>query len=311
MTLQPDRRSFLATAAAATVSLTAAEGKPMLSIIDTHVHLWNRSQFQLPWLKPDMPFFRDYGIDDYLKAAAGGELSKAVYMEVDVARNQKQAEANWIRGICEKGGTPFVAAIVGGDPAASGFADYARQFQNDPYIKGIRQVLHVPETPSGYAVKQPFVTGVSLLGDLGLTFDLCIRSSDLPVTAELVKQCPKTRFVLDHCGNPDLQAADLSPWKRDLAELAKQPNVIVKLSGILVTASDGWKPADLAPVVNHTLDSFGPDRVIFASDWPVCTKGGTWRQWLDAVATIVKDRPAAEQRKLFHDNAATFYGLKG
>jgi L-fuconolactonase len=307
----PDRREFL-TLAAGAAALAAAPASPrkpaMTPVIDTHVHLWDLKQFKLPWLKPDMPFARNFLIDDYRAATRGANLVKAVYMEVDVAADRKQAEADWIRGVCKKGDTPIIAAVVGGDPAGDGFADYARQFKGDPYVKGIRQVLHVPETPSGYCLKDKFVAGVKLLGELGLTYDLCIRPADLTPSAKLVGQCPGTRFVLDHCGNAD-PWKDISAWKRDLVEMAKHPNVICKVSGILFTAPKGWKAAELAPVVNHVLDTFGPDRVIYASDWPVCTNGGTWQQWYEAVGEIVASRPAAEQKKLFSGNAAKFYGL--
>jgi L-fuconolactonase len=171
-------------------------------------------------------------------------------------------------------------------------------------------VLQNDRTPPGYCLTDQYVVSVRLLGELGMSFDLCMRPEDLPDGAKLIDACPDTRFVLDHCGNANVQADDLSAWRRDIADLAKRPNVIGKISGIVAFAKPGdWSADDLAPIVNHTLDVFGPDRVVFGGDWPVCTLVATFREWVEALKQIVADRPLAEQRKLFHDNAVGFYGL--
>jgi len=149
-----------------------------------------------------------------------------------------------------------------------------------------------------------------------------MRPAELADGTRLVDQCPDTRFVLDHCGNADPRwfgtASDgaESPirareqWKRDLAEVAKRKNVVCKISGIVARVTPGvWAADDLAPIVNHCLDEFGPDRVVFASDWPVCTLGATLAEWVGALKQIVAGRPREEQRKFFHDNAQRFYEL--
>jgi L-fuconolactonase len=152
---------------------------------------------------------------------------------------------------------------------------------------------------------------IRLLGELGMSFDICIRHGELLDGVKLIDACPDTRFILDHCGNPDVQAKDRSQWERDIAEMAKRKNVVVKISGILASARpEHWTVEELAPFVNHTMDVFGPDRAMFGGDWPVCTLAATYRQWHDAVKSIVNDRNEAEQRKVFHDNAAKFYGLQ-
>jgi L-fuconolactonase len=129
--------------------------------------------------------------------------------------------------------------------------------------------------------------------------------------AKLIDACPGTNFILDHCGNADVQAKDRSQWEKDIAAVAKRENVVCKVSGIVVTAKpERWTADDLAPIVKHTLEVFGPDRVMFGGDWPVCTKTATFKQWFQALATIVSGRSAEEKRKLFHDNAVRFYGLE-
>jgi len=203
-----------------------------------------------------------------------------------------------------------VAAVISGRPASDGFKKYLDPFKNSRIIKGVRQVLHNPEVPAGTCLSADFIKGIRLLGELGMSFDICVRPGELADAAKLIDACPDTRFILDHCGNANVQANDHTPWKRDMAALAKRKQVVGKVSGIVVSAKPGaWSAEDLAPFVNHTLDVFGPDRVMFGGDWPVCTLTATYRQWLEALQSIVRPRSEPEQRKLFHDNAVRFYGL--
>jgi len=150
---------------------------------------------------------------------------------------------------------------------------------------------------------------VQQIGEAGLSFDLCMRHGEIGDAVKLVEACKNTRFILDHCGNGPVYAKDRTQWQRDMERLARLSNVVCKVSGIVVQARERWTAAELAPVINHTLAAFGPDRVMFAGDWPVCTLRATYRQWVEALRSIVRDRSAADNRKLFHDNAVRFYGL--
>jgi predicted TIM-barrel fold metal-dependent hydrolase len=209
----------------------------------------------------------------------------------------------------------MVSGVISGRPAADGFPGYVEQFKGSRYIKGIRQVLHGQNTPAGYCLDPKFIRGIERLGEFGLRFDLCLRTSELADGGKLIDACPNTSFILDHCGNakvhgPDGKAPDRTSWQRDIAALAKRPNVVCKVSGIVNSATQGgWGPADLAPIVNHVVDTFGPDRVMFASDWPVCTTVASLAEWVESLRAIVRERPADQQRKLFHDNAMRVYGL--
>lgn len=319
MTHTFDRRTFLQGAAAvvAAANVLAAEERDVFPIIDTHQHLWDLKKFKLPWLKNEPKLARSYIMDDYL--AATGDLAKskpaakvvkAVYMEVDVAVAQQTMEAEHLIAICKKGDAPTVAAVISGRPASPDFGTYLKPFRDSPYIKGVRQVLHVADTPAGTCLGKQFIQGVRLLGENNLSFDLCMRNADLPDAAKLIDACPDTRFILDHCGNADLKAKDHTQWKKDMSDVAKRKNVVCKVSGFIASAKDGkWTVEELAPIINHTLDTFGPDRVMFGGDWPVCTLSATYRQWVDALRSVVRERKAEEQRKLFHDNAAKFYRL--
>jgi L-fuconolactonase len=278
--------------------------------LDTHQHLWDLSRFRLPWLTGAPKLDRSYVMDDYVAATQGLGVVRAVYMEVDVAPEQQVAEAEYVVELCRRPDNPMAAAVISGRPAEPGFAEYLDRWRGVPEIKGLRQVLHGEGTPAGYCLQPEFIRGMRLLGERGLSFDLCMRHAELSDGTLLIDRCPDTRFILDHCGNPPVRTNDRSRWEADLAEMARRPNVVCKVSGIVASVDpERWSAADLRPIVEHVLREFGPARVMFGGDWPVCTLGATYRQWVDALREIVRGRPYAERAKLFHDNAARFYGL--
>lgn len=325
--MQTTRRQFLHVSTAA-VSALAASGCTTVSdpasplIVDTHQHLWDLASQKLPWLGDAPAVLRQsYRTEEYLAATAGLNV-RAVYMEVDVAEETLRHEAELVLGIAASGQTPMLGAVIGGRPDAPDFAAYVRQFQGNPRFKGARRVLHSPATPAGYCLRPEFVRGVRLLGEVGRSFDLCMRAPELMDGAKLAAQCPGTRFVLDHCGNPDLKCFrparpgedqprhTADAWKRSIDALAKLPNVIGKISGIAASLPKGGGAEDLAPAVNHCLDAFGPDRVVFGGDWPVCLLGATYQEWVRMLRQIVAARPAEQQRKLWSANALRHYTLK-
>src|SRR5262249_29721518 len=201
-------------------------------------------------------------MSDYLREAKGLNVVKTVYMEVDVDPAQQDAEAEYVTGLCQKADNPMVAAVISGRPASDGFAAYIRKYRDSAYVKGVRQVLHVPSTPAGYCLEPKFVAGVRLLGDLGMSYDLCMRPEELADAAKLIDACPQTRFILDHCGNAKVQQKDRTQWHRDIAAVAKRKNVVCKVSGIVAGAKPKeWKAGDLGPVIKHVLWVFGSGRV--------------------------------------------------
>ena len=320
-----NRRHLLKSAVATSLaSCTSLDSSPPDSlIIDTHQHLWDLKKLSLPWLKgaPDV-LRRSYVPVDYAAAFAGLNV-KSIYMEVDVAPADHEKEADYITGLCREGKTTTIAATIGGRPASPQFESYIAKYKATGYVKGVRQVLHGDSTPQGYCLQPDFVRGIRALGKHGLNFELTMRPTELHDGAKLTELCPDTRFVLDHCGNGDPKAFNpkLAPdqkrgckadeWKRGIDACAARPNVVCKISGIVAFVPPGkWHAEDLAPVVNHCLDAFGPDRVFFGGDWPVCLIGSRVRGWVDALKQIVSSRPASEQRKLWSRNAIRFYGLK-
>jgi L-fuconolactonase len=296
-----------------------------IPIVDTHQHLWDLERFRLPWLKPGQPLAHNCLPTDYREAIRGLNVVHAVYMEVDLAEEQETAEALYVTDLCRRGEGPTCAAVVGGRPGQEQFGAYIGRFKGSPYIKGVRQLLFRAEPNKPFFLEPAFAGGVRLLGELGMSFDLCLPAAMLSAGARLVDDCRGTRFILDHCGNADVkvfQAAassdasttarkQVEQWRQGIAELAQRPNVVCKISGIIATVPrTGWSATDLAPIVNHCLECFGPDRVMFGGDWPVCTRNGdTLRRWVEVLLEIVHNRNEAEQRKLFAENAIRFYAL--
>lgn len=325
--MHPTRRQFFQQSALAAASLAAGGCATVPEvgaslIIDTHQHLWDLGSQKLPWLGDAPAVLRQsYRTEEYL-AATAGLLVRSIYMEVDVAQDALASEAELVLGMAAAGRTPMLAAVIGGRPDAPDFAAYVKRFQDRPQFKGVRRVLHSPATPAGYCLRPEFVRGVRLLGEVGRSFDLCMRAPELMDGVQLAAQCPGTRFVLDHCGNPDLKcfraarAGEEKPrhtaeaWQRSMDAFAKLPNVIGKISGIVASLPKGGGAEDLAPVVNHCLDAFGPDRVVFGGDWPVCLLGATYQEWVTMLRQIIASRPAEEQRKLWSANALRHYSLR-
>jgi predicted TIM-barrel fold metal-dependent hydrolase len=210
-----------------------------------------------------------------------------------------------------------MAGVIGGNPASEEFGPYIRRFKGSSIVKGVRASY-----TRGAAADQRFVAGIRLVGELGMSFDLLLGSDLLVEAVKLVQACPQTRFVLDHCGNPDVKwyapanatdakaRADRERWEQGVAQLADRPNVICKISGVAESGEDGKVTADVVrPVVNHCLERFGDDRVIFASNWPVCLKSISLAGWVGVLREVVRGRGVAFERKLFHGNAARFFGL--
>lgn len=326
------RRRFLAAASQATAAVAASSilrpataaalsSAPLdIPIVDTHQHLWDVNKVAPPWLKGAGELNRSFVSSDYAEATRGLNVVKSVYMEIDCAPSQLDAEADLILEICARKDTPTCAAVIGGLPDSDGFRAYIMRFKGNPYIKGVRRILKPAKGESRVEISQQLVAGVRLLGELGMSFDLCVPPAALDDGLRLVDQCPDTRFIVDHCGNADPKAFsrkwdakpshDPDAWRRSIESLSRKKNTVCKISGIVCRAPRGqWVADDLAPIINHCLDAFGSDRVMFGGDWPVCLRGATYRQWVEGLLEIIAPRSQQDQRKLMAENALRFYGL--
>ncbi len=287
---------------------------PSTPIIDTHLHLWDLDKFRLPWLAGEevQAINRSFLMKDYLEDTQGLNVVKAVYMEVDVHPEQQVQEAEYVVDLCQREDNPIAAAILGGSPQSSNFAPMAERFAGNPYVRGFRTVLHDAARPKGTYLEPQFVENIKLLGKLGLRFELCMRPEDLLESVRLVEQCPRTQFILDHCGCLDAQSTEKTlreNWESAMLEMAQHENVALKISGIVASASENWQPEDLASNMEFCIDTFGDQRVCFGGDWPVCKLRASFKQWVDALGWIVRDKPLQFAHQLFHDNAVKIYAL--
>ena len=298
----------------------------MIDIIDTHQHLWNLDRLDLTWVKRIPELNRSYKFTDYLRAAVNSGVTRIIYMEVDAHQDDKQREIDDMTIHCQADSDEMLGMVVSTDPGKPGFTKLLDINSNNSFLKGVRQVLHNPEQAPKYCLTPEFVQGIRTLSKRNLLFDICIRPSELHDAVELCRQVPETIFVLDHCGNADPYVVNgerktdssstdttflhsMESWQKGIFKLGKLENVYCKISGIVARAEIGWNASTLAPTVNTCLEAFGEDRVVFGSDWPVCTLGASLSQWISALKEIVSTRPTIVQEKLFNINAERLYQL--
>ncbi|MBI2502767.1 MAG: amidohydrolase [Candidatus Latescibacteria bacterium] len=279
-----------------------------MEIIDAHHHLWDRGRFNYRWLKEMPALDRDFLLRDYEEAIKGTGVSRSVHIQAEVEPLFGIQETRWVLSMAEAAGP--VAGVVAWAPVEQDSLDeYLEKLGTHPRLKGIRRLIQ-SEADLQFCARPQFVAGVRKLAPLGLSFDLCIYHPQLPAAIQLVRQAPEVNFVLDHLGKPAIKSKVQEPWKTQLRELASLSNVWCKVSG-MVTEADwtNWRAEDLRPYLDHVIDCFGFDRLMFGSDWPVSTLAARYQQWLEVVQEAVKGASAAEQRQLFWDTARAFYRL--
>ena len=283
---------------------------PLGPIIDSHVHLWDPTRFRMPWLDGNERIGKPFGLSDFREHAAGIEVEGIVYLQVEVTPPYALLEAQWVADLPAEG--PPILGIVPWAPLEDG--DRARSFLDamvkiDPRIKGIRR-LYQGEPDLDFCIRPDFIKGVQILPEYGLSFDLGVFNQHLKNSITLVKECPDVSFVLDHIGKPDIKGKMREPWHSEIRELAALPNVTCKVSGMVTEAdTERWTTEDLRPYVEHVLESFGEDRVMFGGDWPVVLMGSPYRRWVEALDQITVGLSDTAKRKLWNENARRFYRL--
>jgi predicted TIM-barrel fold metal-dependent hydrolase len=279
-----------------------------MKIVDTHQHLWDLDLFRYAWLDALPPLNRSFRMPDYLAAAKGLNVVKSVHLEADVDEAYMLDETRHLLALADQPGNPLEGIVACGRPDSEAFGFYLEKIAGHPKLKGIRRVLHTQPDEVGQGVT--FINTVATLSDYGLSFDICVLARQLPIAIKLVSKCPDVVFILDHCGVPQVKERILDPWRSYITELAKFPNVSCKISGLVAYADpERWSAEDLRPFVEHAIASFGWDRVLFGSDWPVCTLSASYRQWVEALQAITQGAAEVNQRKLFYDNAVRVYRL--
>ena len=275
-------------------------------IVDTHLHLIDLTALRYPWLAGVPALNRDHPYAEYAIQAHRADIEAALHMEVDVDQADIEAENSHVKAQSHQTGSLLRGAIASCRPEEPGFASYLERQRADPFVKGFRRVLHV--MPDGLSEAALFRENVKRLAGTGLTFDLVVLPHQIPSAIALVDLAPDVQFVLDHCGVPDIKGAAEHPWREHMADIARRPNVIGKISGVVAYAAGPWTVETLRPYVEHTIGCFGWDRVVWGSDHPVATTtGGTLTDWVNATRTIVSDATDDEKAALFFRNAERVY----
>jgi predicted TIM-barrel fold metal-dependent hydrolase len=279
-----------------------------MQIIDTHQHLWDLDLFRYSWLDGLPALNRSFHMSDYLSAAQGLNVAKSVHLEADVDEPYMLDETRHLLALADQLDNPLDGVVACGRPESEDFRAYLDKIAGHPKLKGIRRVLHTQADDVSQNVT--FIKNVTALASYGLSFDICVLARQLPIAIKLVSKCPDVFFVLDHCGVPQVKEKNLDPWRAHITEIASFPNVSCKISGLVAYADPKrWTSEDLRPFVEHAITSFGWDRVLFGSDWPVCTLSASYQQWVEALKAITQGTDEVNRRKLFYDNAVRVYRL--
>jgi L-fuconolactonase len=196
----------------------------------------------------------------------------------------------------------------GGAAVAPDLASFAAM----PLARGVRRLIQSHVGEPGWCLRPDFVEGVRAVGRAGLHFELCVYHPQMGDIIELVSTCPDVRFILDHIGKPDIRDGLREPWWSEIRTLARLPNVVCKISGVITEADHRtWTYDEVAPYIAHAIGCFGFDRVIFGSDWPVVNLAGSYKAWVDVLDRVTAGSTAQELQKLYSDNARAWYRLNG
>ncbi|WP_433639775.1 amidohydrolase family protein [Kluyvera georgiana] len=287
----------------------------MLHITDTHLHLWDLSRFRLPWLSAVPVLNHDVSWQDYRALVEHDRwcIDRALYVEVDVAPEQRGSESLFMRDLCADPTNFVEGGIVSLDLQQSGAV--ARWLDTDafhPAVKGVRHVLHVASQPSGACLTPDFIRNVNALGNAGLCFEVCLRNEDL-ADAVVLAERTSTTLVLNHMGNVDSvrlaeDANYAANWRRNMQALALQRHVWCKVSGVNIPAGSDCN--GVRPVVEQCLEMFSGDRVVFASNFPVCSLNTGLVPWVNTLIRLTDALGSAWQTRFFSHNAQQLYRLR-
>ena len=273
--------------------------------IDAHQHFWKYDPVEYDWISDEMSVIRRDFLPADLKREIGGAGIDAV---VSVQARQTVEETRWLLELAQQ--NDFVSGVVGWLPLAASRIDADLQsFAAQPKLRGLRHVLQ--GEPDDYMSRPDFNTGIALLPRHGLTYDILIFERQLPAAIGLVDRHPSQRFILDHAAKPRIGDRLLSPWRENIAELARRPNVLCKVSG-MVTEADyrAWSSDQIRLYVDVLLETFTPKRLMFGSDWPVCLVACGYQRWATLVRSFIAGLSRGEQDDIMGGTAKRAYGIE-
>jgi L-fuconolactonase len=285
-------------------------------LVDAHVHLWRLRDRPQPWIDPKSmaAINRDFELADLGRAIDGLGVGRVVLVQV---LNREDETEDYL-GLAAR--SPLVSGVVGWvDVAAPDVLDRVDRLRGRAPGAGLLGVRHQAQAevdPAGWLARAEVRRGVRELGRAGLVFELMMAASQLGAARAFVESCPDSLLILDHAGKPPLAAgwesAACRSWAQEIASLAAYENLVCKLSGLITMATPGgWVDADLAAPVEHLLSTFGPDRLVFGTDWPNCLRAGSYRRTVEAVTVQLGTLSGSERSAVLGGNAARVYGFAG
>lgn len=275
----------------------------MIRRIDCHQHFWRYSPQQHAWITDDMMSLRR----DFLPADLQPLLQHSHQQAcIAVQAASSLDETRFLLQLADA--HAWIAGVVGWvDLQADDVEAQLQEFVDHPAFVGVRHIAQ--SEPEGFLLRPALRRGLQALARHGLTFDLLVYPHQLREATELVASMPAQTFVLDHLAKPYVARGEREPWARELAQLARSPNVSCKLSGLVTEANwRQWTPAALRPYFAAALDAFGPERLLFGSDWPVCTVACSYQRWSDIVGSWIAPLPGPLQQAILGGNAIRVYG---
>ncbi|MBP5880280.1 amidohydrolase family protein [Streptomyces scabiei] len=283
------------------------------ALVDAHHHVWDLAHRPQPWLDEPghEPIRRTFGTDDLRSAATRPVAGRSLGSTVVVQCVTSVPETRELLALAER--DPLIGAVVGwADLSSPSIGDVLDELRAGPGGGHLRAVRHLVQgEPDPGWLQQPSVKrGLRAVGERGLAYDVLIRSHQFGQAVQLAERFPDLPLVLDHAGKPPIAGGEPGDWERGLRRLAAHPQVRCKVSG-LVTEADprGWTIDDIRPVWDVLLSAFGPDRLMFGSDWPVCVLAGGWNRWAATVEELLDGCSATETSAVLADTATAFYQL--
>jgi len=273
--------------------------------IDAHQHFWQYEPQKHAWIDDDMAVIRrDFMPRDLITELKVNEIDGCVAVQAD----QTIEETNFLIHLASE--NDFIKGVVGWvDFRASTIEKDLEKFSNNTIVKGFRHVVQGEPDPN-FLLRKPFLNGIKRLEQYGYTYDILIFPHQLGATLEFVKQFPNQKFVIDHIAKPYIKDGFYDGWATLMKEIASHENVYCKLSGMITEADyDNWKLNDIMRYLDFVLASFGADRCLFGSDWPVCLVAGSYAQVKELITDYITKFSTDEKARIMGNNAVEFYNL--
>ena len=282
----------------------------MISLLDTHQHLVYREKASYGWTKDIPPLAEgNFTLDDYKTLTEGLGIGGTLFMETGVDDPNYQQETRFVKSLADNSDNGMIGLISSIRPESDEAFETWLEETIEMGVVGYRRILHV--MPDDTSQSDIFRNNVRKIGVSGKTFDICFLPGQLPVACELAKACENTKLILNHCGVPDIAGNGLDPWRQDIKALAQIPNVICKLSGLMAYCAPGTSSLEtIEPYVDHVLNCFGPNRMVWGSDWPVVNLAKGLPEWIAVTRKILGKLSADEASSIAYGTAQTVYEVK-